>query len=396
LKLVEPQVYVPESRRTMNSFELLATRAKRAGAPTVVTLQVTDRCNYECVHCYQEHDARADELSILGELADAGVLFVCFMGGEFFMRRDADELLRIAHDLGFAIRVKTTGHHIHDRRADLLASLRPLEVDLSLYAGDPQVHEEVTQHPGSWERTVAAARRLIARGVTVTLRCPTMDINAGAIAGLDALAAEIGARASVDPKITAREDASLEPVALRMNAETLRVFYQESAAHHLAQQWAGFDGCSGTRAGHQVNALDEAPCNAASGTIGIDPQGQVWPCNTLPVPAGDLRRQSFREIWYGETLEEVRALTWASLAECNVCPVRTYCSRCHAMALIEDGAMRGPSLEACRHAVAVRDALRARGVVPETDTALPPTWHRVDLDGQHHRKRRPAGLRVVT
>ena len=104
--------------------DLLAQLAHRQGRPVTVTFQVTDRCNYECVHCYQEHVER-DELSfaeierILRELTDAGVLFLTLMGGEFFMRRDADDILRLAHELGFALKLLTTGHHVHDRRADL-------------------------------------------------------------------------------------------------------------------------------------------------------------------------------------------------------------------------------------------------------------------------------------
>jgi AdoMet-dependent heme synthase len=385
--------------------DLLAARAEQAGAPTAVTLQVTDRCNYDCVHCYQEHDARRDELGfdeiarILDELADAGVLFLVLMGGEFFMRRDADQILQAAHDRGFAIRLKTTGHHVTEARADFLATIRPLECDLSIYGAGAHAHEEVTRHPGSWQRTVAAARRLVARRIHVILRVPIMESNAGEVDGLEALAAELGAQITFDPKITAREDAGLEPVGLRMREATLRAFYADTMAPVLAAQYG--DGCGGARTGAEVNPVGATPCGAARRAIGIDPQGKVWPCNVLPVPAGDLRTHSFRDIWYGSAaLDDVRTLTWARLSECNVCALRPYCSRCHAMALIEQGDMYGPSLEACRHAVAVRDALRARGLVPDTDTALPPTWDRIDADGQHQRRagpgRRPGALRVVT
>jgi AdoMet-dependent heme synthase len=386
--------------------DLLAARAARTGAPTAATLQVTDRCNYECIHCYQEHDREGelalDEIQrILGELAEAGVLFLVLMGGEFFMRRDADDILRAARERGFAIRLKTTGHHVTERRADLLATLRPIEVDLSVYGADRHRHEEVTRHPGSWQRTVAAARRLVARRIPVILRCPVMQSNAGEIAALEALARELGAEVSFDPKIVAREDASLEPVALRMDGATLRTFYREAMAGFLADQYAGFDGCTGTRAGHEVNPVAAAPCGAGQRAVSIDPRGKVWPCNVLPVPAGDLRRQRFAEVWFGSpTLAEVRRITWASLAECNACALRAYCSRCHAMALVEHGDMYGPSLEACRHAVAVRDALRERGLVPADHTALPPTWDRIDHDGQHGPAqpgpgRRASGLRVI-
>jgi radical SAM protein with 4Fe4S-binding SPASM domain len=373
-------------------------RAVRARAPMAATLQVTDRCNYECVHCYQEHDKKHDELSldeirrILGQLADAGTLYLILVGGEFFMRRDADEILTIAHELGFAIRLKTTGHHVTDARADFLMSVRPLEVDLSVYAAGKHEHEAVTRMPGSWQRTLDAARRLIARGIPVVLRTPVMQSNAGEIEALRALAEEMGAQVSFDPKIVAREDASLEPIALRMDAPTLRTFYGDTMGEHIVEKYSTFDPM-------HSNTDDGTPCGAGWRGVAIDPLGKVWPCSVLPIPAGDLRADSFHDIWFGsETLKDLRNLTWAKLSECNRCEVRPYCQRCHAMALIEHGNMNGPSLEACRHAVATRDALRERGAIPATETAMPPTWDRVDLDGQHERLapgRRPSALRVL-
>lgn len=391
----------------MSAIDLLAERAGKTQAPTAATLQVTEKCNYECVHCYQEH-AGDDELTfeeidrILRELADVGVLFLVLMGGEFFMRRDADAILARAHELGFAIRLKSTGHHIHDKRADFLATVRPLEVDLSVYGADKHAHEEVTRHPGSWERTLAAARRLIERRIPVILKCPVMQSNATQVRELEALAKGLGAEVSFDAKILAKEDFSLEPVALRMDGATLRTFYGDAMQGFLDEHYREFDAASATRAGRPVNELAHKPCGAGQRGFTVDARGQVWPCNILRVPAGDLRTSTFREIWYGSSsLAEVRSITWASLPECNVCAVRPYCSRCHAMALIEHGTVYGPSLEACRHAVATRDALRERGMIPATETAMPPTWDRVDPDGQHHlggasdRKRRSTALRVL-
>lgn len=384
--------------------DLLARAAYKSRAPTTVTFQVTDRCNYECVHCYQEHVDR-DELdteevvAILEQLADAGVLFLTLMGGEFFMRRDADAILRRAHELGFAIKLLTTGHHIHDRRADFLATIRPLQVDMSLYGARPEVHEHVTRQPGSWKRTYSAARRLIERQIPVLLKAPVMMSNIDDLRALVKLAEEVGADYSFDPKITAMENGDDQPLALRMDRETLQRFYREEMAGYLAATYASFDPANPLR------PLHHTPCRAGQQACSINPRGEVWPCNALPLPVGDLRRQSFQDIWFGsESLEEIRDLRWAKLSECNVCELRSYCQRCHGMALTEHGDINGPSLEACRHAVAVRDSLRERGLVPATETQLPPTWDRVDPDGQHQaraarqgnpRSRRPPALRVI-
>jgi AdoMet-dependent heme synthase len=371
--------------------DLLAEAAHKQGRPVTVTFQVTDRCNYECVHCYQEHIDQ-DELTlaeierVLDQLAEAGVLFLTLMGGEFFMRRDADDILRAAHERGFAIKLLTTGHHVHDRRADLIASLRPIQVDMSLYAATPHVHEAVTRQRGSWQRTYAAARRLVARKVPVLLKAPVMEINAGELGELARLARELGAQSSFDAKITGKEDSDQSPAALRMSQATLAAFYRDAdsgMAEFLVKTYSGVD--ARPRELGELRPLHHTPCRAGQQAVAIDPRGKVWPCNALPIACGDLRTQSFADIWSGSrALDEVRHLRWASIAECNVCQLRPYCQRCHGMALLEQGTLAGPSLEACRHAVAVRDALRERGLVPATETALPPTWDRVDPDGQHH------------
>jgi hypothetical protein len=53
------------------------------------------------------------------------------------------------------------------------------------------------------------------------------------------------------------------------------------------------------------------------------------------------------------------------------------------MALLEDGNLRGPSKEACRGAVAVRESLRARGLIPEDSSRELPVPLRVATDGAH-------------
>ncbi len=378
--------------------DLLAEQARSCGAPSYVTFQVTDRCNYSCSHCYQEHEGNS-ELSteevfdILGQLAEAGVLFLTFMGGEFFMRRDADEILQKAHDLGFALKVLSTGHHIHEKRADFLATIRPLQVDISIYGSKPAIHEHVTRQEGSWQRSLDAIGRLVARKIPVVLKTPVMQSNVDDLKGIAVMADSLGAKFTFDPKITAIEDGDLQTTRFRMNEGSVADLYRETMPDFIDQGY-------GRAHTEDLRPLGDSPCRAGKDVCGINPQGEVWPCSSMPYPVGDLRKQSFASIWSSSpSLEEVRGLTWATISECNECPVRSYCSRCHAMALVEDGKLRGPSLEACRHAVAVRDSLRSRGKIPATETQLPPTWNRVSADGQHDRLpsggRRVAALKVL-
>ncbi len=371
---------------------LLAARARKSGAPVTVQIQVTDRCNYACVHCYENHTDKEEldfaELDrIIGEIAGEGTMFLTLTGGEFFMRRDADDLLRSARRRKFAVKLLTTGHFIDDTRADLIRDLGSIQVDMSFYSADPAVHEHVTQMPGSWKRTLQAAQRLRARKVPVVLKSPVMNINAPGLPKLADLARELGCEFTFDTKVTGMEDGNQGPTALRTDDETLRAFYADEEMGVWPNIRGSFEG---------GGELDHTPCRAGQEVCAINPQGLMFACHSLTLPVGDLRQQSFREVWRGsKQLQHIRTLTWGKIEECNSCDVRKYCTRCHAMAYLEDGKMEGPSHEACRHAVILRDLLRDKGVIPATETALPPTYRVSAGKNGKPVRLRPPSLRVL-
>jgi radical SAM protein with 4Fe4S-binding SPASM domain len=368
--------------------ELLAKAGLKSGAPVTVTFQVTDRCHLDCVHCYQTHGTKGEltleEIDrVFGEIAAEGTLFLTLTGGEFFMRRDADDILRLSRKHKFAVKLLTTGWHIDDRRAELIRDLGAMQVDLSFYSAEACEHDRVTQVTGSWQRTVDAARRLRARGVLVILKAPVMSMNVAGMTEIARAAAELDCGFTFDPKVTGREDGDMEPAHLRATDDDLRAFYGDERMgiwQVLENAYKGVPRAS-------LNALDQTPCRAGQDVCGITPEGLVTACHSIPASAGagDLRQHSFREIWRtSHAIKRIREMTWGSISECATCDVRPYCTRCHAMAFLEDGDITGPSTEACRHAVLIRDMLRDREVISAGDTGQPPP-----------RRVRPPSLRVI-
>jgi radical SAM protein with 4Fe4S-binding SPASM domain len=249
----------------------------------------------------------------------------------------------------------------------------------------------VTNHKGSWKRTYAAAKRLIERDVSVLLKAPVMQSNLDDLADLANLARNLGAEWTFDPKLRSMENGEQEPILMRMNQAELRRFYRDEIGEFLSEAYKDVG------EGLAARPLNQTPCRAGQQACAINPRGKVWPCNSLPIEVGDLRKEPFKQIWSGsDELDDIRDMRWARIDECRVCELRPYCQRCHAMAYLEHGKLKGPSLEACRHAVTVRDTLKEQGLVPKTDVALPPTWDRVDVDGMHENlNRKPSALRVI-
>src|SRR3954463_11540359 len=80
--------------------------------PLMVTLSVTDRCNFRCEYCKlpemdRDEMSTADWLRAIDELADAGMARVTLMGGEPLVRKDLGVLIDRLKERGINIAMNT-------------------------------------------------------------------------------------------------------------------------------------------------------------------------------------------------------------------------------------------------------------------------------------------------
>lgn len=138
----------------------LVVEAARRSIPLDVSLELTHHCNFRCQHCYIPDFNLRDGLStervlhLLEELAECGTMFLTLTGGELFLRRDWASIARRARELGFSLRLFSNGALIDDAVADQIAPLHAM-VEISLYAMDAAVFDELTARPGAFVRTIA-------------------------------------------------------------------------------------------------------------------------------------------------------------------------------------------------------------------------------------------------
>jgi radical SAM protein with 4Fe4S-binding SPASM domain len=87
---------------------------------------------------------------------------------------------------------------------------------------------------------------------------------------------------------------------------------------------------------HDMNAMTKG-CLAGTGVCFISHEGEVYPCGYLPVIAGDLRKQSFAEIWdHSQVFEELRHTDHLK-GKCGCCEFRNVCMGCRARAFAATG-----------------------------------------------------------
>jgi AdoMet-dependent heme synthase len=332
-------------------LEKLNAKAIQSGIPLGVHLDVTWRCNERCVHCYLDHDD-AGELTyeeievLLSQMANAGVFFLTISGGEPMLRKDLFAIIRRARDLTFSVKLKTNGIMIKENEAALIRELGIDTVQISVYSHRPEVHDAVTKVPGSLKRTIAAIRFLIAQGLKVTIANVVMKQTRWDYPGVQALAAELGANFIVDPTITPHINGDRSLLSFNISRDDLSEVLHDTTL--LAEE----DEFIAPVSGANEDPLDGLPCSAGHSACYVSPYGDVYPCVQFPLPSGNIRHQSFEDVWrFSPQLQEVRSIRARDLPVCSSCVHVGSCSRCPGLAYME-GNMRGPSSADCEKSFA--------------------------------------------
>ena len=138
----------------MSLMSEVGQRAFNLGVPIAVHMDVTYRCNERCVHCYLDHDdhgemTTAEIKSTLDQLAEAGVFFLTFSGGEVFLRRDFFEIVEYARRLMFNVKIKTNAVMIHEEEARRIRELGVDTIQISVYS-DKLMIWNPGQLPPAW------------------------------------------------------------------------------------------------------------------------------------------------------------------------------------------------------------------------------------------------------
>jgi radical SAM protein with 4Fe4S-binding SPASM domain len=332
-------------------MESLGARALELGVPLNAHLDVTYRCNERCIHCYLDHDDHgemtfAEIKTLLDQLAEAGVLFLTFSGGEVFMRMDFFDILAYARQLQFCIKLKTNGFMIREREAVRLRDLGVQEIRVSIYSHRPEVHDAITKLPGSLKRSIAAIRLLKSHGLNVIIGNVLMRPNLADHTGVKALATTLGVEVTTDPTITPHMDGNRSLLQLGITGKEL------SDIFHDTDLVGNSDEFCATPDSQDGSALEYIPCSAGHSYCYISPYGDVYPCVQFPLPCGNVRTQTFIDIWRNSTqLKDVRSIRVRDLPTCSSCSHVGTCSRCPGLAYME-GNMRGPSTLDCEKSFA--------------------------------------------
>ena len=319
-----------------------ASASKRI--PISGMIEVTERCNNRCAHCYvnlplEDREARSNELKfdehcrIIDEITAAGCLWVCFTGGEIFVRKDFLDIYTYAKRKGLLVTLFTNGTLITPQIADYLVTWRPFNIEITLYGHTQEIYEKVTGIPGSYNRCLEGIHQLMVRGLPLRLKTMVVTLNRHEIWDMKRFVEDdLGIEFSFDAMINPRCDCSQSPLEVRLSpAEAVELDLQDSKRVEKWQSLAEEFG----RDCHPLKDSDRVwQCGGGLNSFAIDAYGKLQACIISKNETYDLRNGGFKEGWQ-RFLHNLRQQKITKRTKCVACDIRVLCSMCPANGQLE-------------------------------------------------------------
>jgi mycofactocin radical SAM maturase len=273
-------------------------------APICLTWELTYACNLQCIHCLSssgQRDSRelstAEAKRVLDELRDLQVFYINIGGGEPMIRRDFFEIVEysIANQIG--VKFSTNGAFIDRPRAQQLASMDYLDIQLSIDGVDAATNDAV-RGEGSYAMARRAMDNLAEAGFgPFKISVVVTRHNVDQLDGFKAIADSYGAQLRVT---------RLRPSG--RGADSWHDLHPTNSQQMQIYQWLLANGenvLTGDSFFH-LNALgDPLPglnmCGAGRVVCLIDPIGDVYACPFVihdQFKAGSVRDEGgFSKVW---------------------------------------------------------------------------------------------------
>jgi len=324
-------------------------------------LELTRLCSLKCEHCYIG-DARwkkdPNELSteewkrFLDTLADRGLLWLFFTGGEAMIRPDFRELWLYARSKGFLLVLYTNATLIDEKMGEFLELYPPVKTEVSIYGASAAVYEKVTGVKGSHNRFLRGVNEIRRRGLHWKMKVPVIQAILPEMPAIRALAEEWGVQVFPDGTIQASigegETGGKAPCASRVPEAEL-VAHELSDPNFVAEFKLNAQGCSKHAAGDDMKRL--YLCGAGKDTFYMTAGGKMQACLATAHHGVDLDRSKDMNLQFDAAWTEfgkLQEMKRDPASPCYDCDIQILCQTCPGMAHLEHGDEHGSIEWICR------------------------------------------------
>jgi radical SAM protein with 4Fe4S-binding SPASM domain len=303
-----------------------------------VTVNVTQRCNLRCAHCFLDGGTDVEESLDIGDLTrflEQGRRYIAknvnfaILGGEPLMAKDKTlAVAELAKMWGGEATVSTNGILI-DHEFAKRAKDRDLLVQVSLEGSTPAVNDPV-RGKGSFRRAVDGVRVLVECGTHSILSMVVQEGNFDDIEAFYDLSLDLGT-----------DEVRFIPLNMMGRARNtgLRTVPNVQLVRRLGRLMRDRPEAKDRMTRDYFTILmsvcslsNRRPyCGTGLKTMLIDADGEVYPCPNHQFPefqCGNIHDATFKEVWLGSpVLKRVRSIydLGSINDECSNCPLRHWC-----------------------------------------------------------------------
>jgi heme b synthase len=327
-------------------------------APKWIAWEITRRCNLKCVHCrsssemvVKEHpDFSTEEaFRILDDISSYAKPVIVLSGGEPLLRNDVFDIARYGTEKGLRMCLATNGTLITDEICEKIKASGIRIVSLSLDGSTEDVHDDFRNERGAFKGTINGALLFKKHGIDFLINSSFTKRNQEEIPKVYLLAKELGATAWYMFMIvpTGRgEDIMNELISEEDYEKILEWHYEMEKDEHdilvrptcapqyyrIVLQKSKEEGVKFERRTLKFSTGGSKGCIAGQLICLIDVDGNVLPCSYFPKSAGNIREQSFKDIWENsELFKEMRDFKKYK-GRCGSCEFVNVCGGCRARA----------------------------------------------------------------
>lgn len=142
-------------------------------------LQITERCNLHCAHCFVSAGNYGDEMPIeiirnvvIPRLKDCRVISVTLTGGEPFVHPDILKIVHLLKNANIRVGICTNGTSVSQEQMETLAKIGNAHFNVSLDGFRPESHGKFRGDETSFVKTIETIRHLsqyrLLQGLLVT------------------------------------------------------------------------------------------------------------------------------------------------------------------------------------------------------------------------------------
>ncbi|NOH10962.1 MAG: radical SAM protein [Chloroflexi bacterium] len=282
-------------------------------APYKVDIALTYGCNNECPHCYNENDRLempslplGEWHAVLDKVAELGVPHVILTGGEATLHPDLPRIIEYGDNLGMIIGLNTNGRHIaHAGYMQELADAGLNHVQVTLGSCYAEIHDAM-MGAKSFNQTIRGIENAVDSRVHTITNTTLMRSNMDHAEEIIDFIHDMGITTFAMNGMIYSGGGFAHPTAIAQEEMPPLLVRVRDHSEKLGMKFMWYTPTEYCMMSPVEIEIGAKRCNAGEYSLCIEPNGDVLPCQSYYVSAGNILHDPWEDIWQSELFVSFR------------------------------------------------------------------------------------------